>query len=82
MNSEQNRPARIGSRFALLGVLALPAAVLAGPPTMSAITLPVDGASVVTAVIAIGVTVLLLSAGAVIGFGLVRKLLRRITKAV
>jgi hypothetical protein len=69
----------------LAAVLALTvgsSVVRADPPTMSAITLPVDGASIVTAVITIGITVLLLTAGAVIGFGLVRKLIRRISKAV
>ena len=64
------------------GMLALPSLVLAGAPTMPAITLPIDGASVVTAVIAIGLTVLLLWAGPKIGFKLAKALIRVLGRVV
>lgn len=53
----------------------------ASPPSMPAITLPINGASVVTAVVTIAVTILLLVAAAVIGLRLARKLIARISKA-
>jgi hypothetical protein len=60
--------------------VALPA--LADPPTMPTVTYPIDTASIVTAITAAGVTVLLLSFGIHVAFGFAKKLFRRVKSAV
>lgn len=73
---------RIVSCVAL--VLAAGSAVFAQPtvPVMPTIPLPVDGASIVTQVMLIGVTILLLIAGPVVGFKLVKNLIKRLSQTV
>jgi hypothetical protein len=65
------------------GLLVLTAPALAGtPPTMPAIELPIDLASVASAVAVVGGTMLLAWAGIFIGFKLARKFIGRAGKTV
>jgi len=68
---------------ALFASLACASVTLAqGPPSMPAITFPVDTASVVTALVTAGATILILVFGPKIGFGLVWKLMKRIRSSI
>lgn len=49
-------------------------------PDMPAITLPVSGASIVTACVGIGVVVMLLWFGPKVSFGLVKTLVQKLSK--
>lgn len=77
---------RVRSKALLVAALAASAtiglAASASPPTMPAIPLPVDGPSVVSSIVGLGVTVLLLAMAAIIGFRLARKLMTRVSGAV
>ncbi len=53
-----------------------------GPPTMPAIALPIDLASVAAAVAVVGGTMLLLWAGIYVGFKLANKFIRRAGQTV
>jgi len=68
--------------LAVAGTVAVSASALAVPPTMPAIDLPVDSASIVTQVAAAGGAMLILVIGVKIGFSLIRKLAKRATSAV
>ncbi len=74
---------RIKSRsVAAIAAVALPATLTlagggGGPPTMPAIELPIDLASVVSAIALVGGTMLLAWAGVYIGFKLARKFIKR-----
>ena len=63
-------------------VAAITPVASASVPTMDAITFPVDVVSVGTAIAAAGVTVLLIWFGYKIAFGLVKKLLNRLHRAM
>lgn len=66
---------------ALAGAFITPVAS-ASVPSMAPITFPVDVVSVGTAIAAAGVTVLLIWFGYKIAFGLVKKLLNRLHRAM
>lgn len=66
----------------LATLLAAPVAMAGGPPTMPAVTFPVDTASIATAIGVAGGTILLAVFGVVIGFSLVKKLFFRVKAAI
>ena len=77
------RYARKIAAGAVIGTAALatsPAA--ATPPSMSAIDFPIDTASIVTAVVTAGATLLLAYFGVKVGFSFVKKLLGRLHRSV
>lgn len=87
---EVRRKRRGSSSFWLLAALAallvsflgaVPA-FAGGPPAMTAIEFPVDTASIVTAVVAAGGAILVLVFAWKVGFGLVKKLVRRLSGAI
>lgn len=68
--------------FAVCAAAAITPVASASVPSMEPITFPVDVFSVGTAIAAAGVTVLLIWFGYKIAFGLVKKLLNRLHRAM
>lgn len=52
------------------------------PPDLPAITFPISPSSIVTSIVTAGATILVLVFGVVVGFTLIRKLMRRLKGSV
>jgi len=76
------RTSRLVSKLAAVaGVLAASVA-MAVPPDLTAIELPVSGSSIGTAVATVGAAMLIILFPIIVGFKMVKALLRRATSAV
>lgn len=67
---------------AALATVGFATAANAQAPAMDPVTFPVDTASIASEIATAGGTILLLSFGVILGFALVRKLMKRVKAAV